>query len=585
MSAVAPQPVTRRRLRIGELLVTHKVISEAQLAAALAEQRRSGRKIGRVLVEQGVLTEDGLVQALARHLNLPYVDLKRHDFKPELVRLLPETHARRFRVIVLADRGADLLVGMADPTDIFAYDKLAALLSRPFALALVHEADLLRAIDAVYRRTEEISSLAGELGQELRKSDSDYDTALLESGADASEAPVMRLIKSLFEDAVQVKASDIHIEPDETLLRMRQRVDGVLQEQILPDRRIAPALATRLKLMAGLDIAEKRLPQDGRFSIKAQGVTLDVRMSTMPAQHGESIVMRLLSQSAGFLALTQLGMPEGLRLRFEHLIRRPHGMILITGPTGSGKTTTLYAALSELNQSDVKIITVEDPVEYRLPRITQVQVNEKIALDFATVLRSALRQDPDILLVGEIRDQETAHIGVRASLTGHLVLSTLHTNNAIATATRLVDMGVAGYLVASSLRAVVAQRLVRRVCPVCAVPRPPDAPQRAWLHALLGEAADLAGIRAGKGCTYCNHSGYQGRVGVYELLEMDEAMVNALRHEDTAAFARAARASPHFRPLTRAALDYVLAGVTTLDEAQHLAGELEEDWAASGRPA
>jgi MSHA biogenesis protein MshE len=340
------------------------------------------------------------------------------------VRLVPEAIARRYRIVAPDDSQETILVGMADPTDIFAYDELNRILKKPVRLAVVREGELLRTIDSVYRKTDEISSLAEELNEEL--SDTDFNFEELLRSSDVSEAPVVKLLQSVFEDAIQIGASDIHIEPDEHVLRIRQRIDGVLREQEMKERRIAAALVSRLKLMGGLDISERRLPQDGRFNIRVKEKPIDVRLSTMPTQHGESVVMRLLNQSGGSVNLATIGMPEQMLRRFWRNIQMPHGMVLVTGPTGSGKTTTLYGALSELNSSEKKIITVEDPVEYRLTRVNQVQVNSKIGLNFTNVLRTALRQDPDILLIGEIRDQETAEIALRTSITGHLVLSTLH---------------------------------------------------------------------------------------------------------------------------------------------------------------
>ena len=398
-----------KKIRIGDLLIANKVISQEQLTAALADQKKSGRKLGRVLIENGYLSEDQLLDFLARQLNISNIDLKRYALKPETVRLIPEVHARRFRVLALEEARDGLLIGMADPTDIFAYDELTRVLRRPLRLAVVREADLLKTIDLMYRRTAEISGLAQELTQEL--SENDVDLGALAANEALTDAPVVKLLQSIFEDAVQVNASDIHIEPDERELRIRFRQDGVLRVQTVAERRITPALISRLKLMAGLDISEKRLPQDGRFNVRVRDKSIDVRLSTLPTQYGESAVMRLLNQSGGVLDLEQLGMPGDLLGRFRRLIQSPHGMVLVTGPTGSGKTTTLYAALKELNQPAHKIITVEDPVEYRLPGITQVQVNAKIDLTFARVLRTVLRQDPDIVLVGEMRDQETAEQG------------------------------------------------------------------------------------------------------------------------------------------------------------------------------
>lgn len=334
------------------------------------------------------------------------------------------------------------------------------------------------------------------------------------------------------------------------------------------------ALVLRLKLVAGLDISEKRLPQDGRFNMKVRGRDVDVRMSTMPVQYGESVVMRLLDQSSGILSLSETGMPPEILTRFRRQLKRPHGMILVTGPTGSGKTTTLYGALSELNQASNKIITVEDPVEYRLPRVNQVQVNPKIGLTFSHVLRSTLRQDPDILLVGEMRDNETVEIGLRGAITGHLVLTTLHTNDAVTSALRLIDMGAPGYLVASALRAVIAQRLVRRVCEHCVEEKAPDEGQATWLRVLSGEAPGQHVYHKGRGCQSCNFTGYSGRIGVYELLELDQPMMDALRRNDAEGFAKAARQHEHYRPLALTALDYARQGITSVDEVLRLAEDL-----------
>ncbi len=565
----------QRKLRLGDLLLQNGVISESQLAEALADQKRSGQKLGKTLVQKGYISEDGLLEFLARQLHIAIIDLRHYHFRPQTVRLLSETHARRYRAIVLAEDDHALTVGMADPTDIFAFDALGRILGKPLTIALVREADLLQAIDIVYRRTEEISTLAEELGEEL--SDSDYDLATLGEGENLVDAPVIKLLQSMFEDAVQIGASDIHIEPEENSLRIRQRVDGRLQEQVIEGARVASALVTRLKLMAALNISEKRLPQDGRFSIRVRERSIDVRLSTMPVQHGESVVMRLLDPSAGLLDMEALGIPPTLEKRLRRIIRKHAGMLLVTGPTGSGKTTTLYAALNIINTETRKIITVEDPVEYRIPRINQVQVNTRIGLDFARVLRTALRQDPDVIMVGEMRDRETAEIGLRAAMTGHLVLSTLHTNNAPATVMRLLDMGAEGYRVAAALEGVLAQRLVRRVCESCARDHSPDSHQLAWVKAVAGDAAAAdRRFRLGRGCAYCGNTGYRGRVGVYELLMLDEPLTDALLRSNASDFARLAREQAGYRPLIHCALDYAIAGITSLEEVIALAGGLDE---------
>jgi MSHA biogenesis protein MshE len=562
-----------KRIRIGDLLLQQRLISQDQLGQALAEQKRTGKKLGRAITDLGFLSEELLLQTLADVFGYPFIELGRFRVDSRLVQLLPENQARRYRAIVLSEETNGLRVGMTDPTDLMLLDELQRSLRRPVLPAFVREQELLQVLDTQYRRQEQIASIAGELEGELKASDFDIDQMAMTT--DSSEAPVVRLLQNLFEDAVQVKASDIHIEPEENLLRIRLRIDGDLQEQIMKERRVASALVSRLKIMSGLDISEKRLPQDGRFNIRVLNRSIDVRLSTMPVQFGESVVMRLLDQSAIRLQLDSLGMPEGICQRFTHLIHRPHGLILVTGPTGSGKTTTLYAALNLLNEPGKKIITAEDPIEYRLPRINQVQINPKVGLEFATVLRAALRQDPDILLVGEMRDQMTAEIGLRAAMTGHLVLSTLHTNDAASSAMRLLDMGVDSYLVASSLRAVVAQRLIKRLCPNCRHPHRVLEQEKIWLNGLEADASQVAYMTA-RGCHQCHNTGYQGRIGIYELLEMTSPLITALRDQDSNAFAVAAGAQKGFRPLALAALDFARNGLTSLEEVFRIAATLDE---------
>ena len=563
-----------KKIRLGDLLVESGLITEQQLDLALKEQKKLGRKLGSTLIELGMIDEDSILNLLSNQLGIPLIDLTNYSFDESVVRQLSESIARRYRAIVLEDRPRDYLVGMADPTDLYALDEIQAKLPKPVSQAIVRERDLLQAFDRVYRRTEEISALAEELGQELSSGSEDLRDLLQ---AEMTDAPVAKLLQSIFEDAVQVGASDIHIEPDKEVIRIRQRVDGVLHEQEMKEIQIAPAVVVRLKLMAGLNISEKRLPQDGRFNMSVNGREIDVRISTMPVQYGESVVMRLLDQTRGALDIEQLGMRDELLHRFRKQIHQPHGMVLVTGPTGSGKTTTLYAALKLLNQPQSKIITVEDPVEYRMPRINQVQVQPKIGLNFAAVLRSALRQDPDIIMVGEMRDRETVEIGVSAAMTGHLVLSTLHTNDTVSTATRLLDMGVEGYLLATTLRAVLAQRLVRRVCESCAEDYQPDIYEATWLRDRLYLDVSQYRYKKGKGCLHCGFTGYRGRIGVYELLEMNSELAEALRREDTQEFVEAAERAPGYRPLINEAHQYAIEGLTTLDEVLRLAGQSREE--------
>lgn len=562
------------KVRLGEILVQQKLLSEEQLQFSLSEQKRTGRKLGRVFIENGFVTEEQISGALAKQLNIPYIHLKFYNVNPDIVRLLPETQARRFRALVLEDRGATLLVGLADPTDLFAYDEISRSVKRSIDLAVVNESELLQTIDRLYRRTEEITDFARELEQDLGDAHVDFGTMADVSGAE--EAPVVKLLQSIFDDASQVRASDIHIEPQEKRLQIRFRIDGMLHLQTDADIKIAPALALRLKLMSELDISEKRLPQDGRFVVKVRQQQIDVRISTMPTQYGESIVMRLLNQSGGMLRLDSIGMPPAMLKRFRAILQRPNGLVLVTGPTGSGKTTTLYGALAELNTMERKLITVEDPVEYRLPGINQVQVNDKIELTFARVLRSALRQDPDVVLVGEMRDQETAQIGMRAALTGHLVLSTLHTNAALATPVRLLDMGVPRYMVGTSLHAVVAQRLVRVICESCAQPYQLTPAEGEWLKSELGDAVGECHYVHGRGCSHCNGTGYRGRTGVYEMLEMTEAVADAANHHDPAHFMKVAQAQMAGATLRRHAVSLVVAGKTTVSEAMRISNQFDD---------
>jgi len=557
-----------KKINLSQLLIEHKAISPIQLKKAFAKQKKSGDKLEKILIENDYIKEDKLLPLLAIQLQVKWIDLKRYPFKPDIVQLIPEAYTRRLRAIALSRTSDSILVGMVDPTDIFAFDELSKVLKQPICLALVCETDFLRTIDAVYRRTQEISHFAEKLLEEL----SDNDLERL-SKKDINEAPVVKLIQSLFEDAMQMGASDIHIEPDEKVLRIRSRIDSMLHEQIIPEKRIVSALVLRLKLMAGLDISEKRLPQDGRFNLTVKDKTIDVRISTLPVQYGESVVMRLLDHSEGLLNLTQLGMPKALCQRFENLLKHIYGMLLVTGPTGSGKTTTLYTALNMLNRPETKIISIEDPIEYRLSRVNQVQVNSDIGLTFANVLRSALRQDPDVILIGEMRDEETAEIGLRAAMTGHLVLSTLHTNDAISVVNRLMDMGAKDYLVAASLRAVIAQRLLRRLCGSCRKAYTPNIQQKAWLTRVLGQSA--VQLQQGIGCSHCHNTGYRGRIGVFELLEVDEQLAGLLTQGDVATFTQVAKQRPDYQNLSQAALRLAMQNMTSLEEAERISGGLD----------
>jgi MSHA biogenesis protein MshE len=510
-------------------------------------------------------TEEAAAQLSAKKLGVPFVNLKQHDFHPQTVKLINEAQARRFKALVLEDRGETYLVGFVDPWDLRAQDEVAGALKRPIDVAVITAEQLTDTIERVYRKTEQIGQFAKEVGQEVQSQDNVVDLKNLGALEDA-EAPVVKLLQTIFDDAARINASDIHFEPQEKSLMVRFRIDGILHVQVETDPRIASTLIVRLKLMAGLDIAERRLPQDGRLNIKVGESRFDVRMSTMPTQFGESVVLRLLRQDSARLQLSQI-MTRRARKTFEKALSSPHGIVLVTGPTGSGKTTTLYAALEMLNKPEVKILTCEDPVEYRLKGINQVQINEKIQLTFARVLRSFLRQDPDVLLVGEIRDNETADIASRAAMTGHLVLSTLHTNDAATTPLRLLDMNVPGYLIASSLLAVVSQRLVRLVCMNCGVPADPSPEHLEWFRTrVTPQELSLAKFRRGKGCVRCNGVGYFGRRGVFETVEMTQPLALAIQR-DPAEFERLAREQIGTYTVERNAHELVLTGETTIAEA------------------
>jgi MSHA biogenesis protein MshE len=564
------------KLRLGEILVEQGALTTEQLESALEQQRSSGLRLGKILIGQGLLSERGLAVALSRQLRLQYVDLRGVEIDAEIARRIPAAQARRLRALPIRQQGRrgddPIVVGLVDPLDVDAVADLERQLDRPVEVAVVEESKLVAAIDRIYRRTAEISGLARELERDLGSSaEGSVDLGQMSLGARPEDAPVVRLLQTILADAARVRASDIHIEPQAAGVQIRFRIDGVLTSQTQLDSKVGPALVLRLKIVAGLDIAEKRLPQDGRFVAQLDGASIDIRLSTLPTQHGESVVMRLLGRQGALLSLDELGMPDAMLGALRATAERASGMVLVTGPTGSGKTSTLYALMSHMNGPQHKLMTVEDPVEIRLPGVVQVQVNEKIGLGFSKVLRSMLRQDPDVLLVGEMRDADTVETGLRAAMTGHMVLSTLHTNGAASTPARLLDMGAPAYLVAMSLNVVIAQRLVRRLCPHCSQPREPNARERAFIERTMPGFDPASMTRAAVGCGECNGTGFAGRVGVYEMLQMDEALAHLLITADSVAFSAAAKARIGDATLERHALRRALDGETTVSEAMRVA--------------
>jgi type IV pilus assembly protein PilB len=512
------------RKRLGELLLEAGLVSEEQLERALAEQKGTGERLGKLLIRQGVVTEQDIINLLEVQLGIPQVRLLPGSLDRSLARILPEPLARRYLVAPVRLEGNRLVVAMADPLNVTAVDDLRLRTGRDILPAIASEADIERAFSELYGQALSVEELAsaeeGEGTRVLQAEVFDLDRSGTAAGVDA---PVVKLVNGLLQQALRERASDVHLEPMAEGVRVRYRVDGALRPVMtLPRAHHAPVVS-RIKVMAGMDIAEKRLPQDGRVQIRAQGRQVDLRVSTLPTIFGEKVAIRLLDRASAYLALDDLGFGSEALARYRKLIRRAYGMILVTGPTGSGKTTTLYATLREINTPEKNIITIEDPVEYVLEGINQIRVNPKAGLTFALGLRSILRQDPDVIMVGEIRDRETADIAIRSANTGHLVLSTLHTNDAAGALTRLLDMGVEPFLVASSVIGVVAQRLVRTLCRHCR--RPYEVPAGGEEHLLLGEGikTPLTLYRAA-GCPECAGTGYLGRTAILEVMPMTSAL-------------------------------------------------------------
>lgn len=507
----------RKPKQLGQILIEQSLISEDQLQSALDEHHKTPKSLGRVLIDMGLIKEADLVRALAEQVGLEFVDLADRQIDPMVASLLPETLARRYRAIPIEERDGKLLVAMSDPANVYALDDIRAITSREVQPVVATAADVEAAIQKFSQLEGQVEQLAAEAATAVEGGEEGEE---MEAALEA--APIVKLVNAIMTQAVADRASDVHIEPGEKDVRVRFRVDGVLHEKMRPHKSIQGGLVSRLKVMAELDIAEKRVPQDGRIGMRVGGRQLDLRVATLPTVHGEKVVIRVLDKSSALMRLEDLGLLEDSYKRFEVAFRKPYGAILATGPTGSGKSTTLYATLNILNEPDRNIITVEDPVEYRLAGVNQVQINPKAGLTFASALRSILRSDPDIVLIGEVRDRETAMIAVEAALTGHLVLSSLHTNDAPSAITRLIEMDVETFLVASAVDAVVAQRLARKLCDRCKEPYQPETQElqeAGYPEGLWGEIKQL--YRA-VGCQSCSDTGYRGRIGLYEVMLMSE---------------------------------------------------------------
>ena len=506
---------------LGSLLIDEGLLTEAQLDAALAEQARSGKPLGRLLIEQGTISEAELVRTLARQVGLEFVDLNERTIDGSVAALVSESLARRYQAIPVGWEDGKLVVAMADPSNVFAVDDIRALAGAEVHTVVATASQIIETIERFFRVDGEVDEVMQAATDEAGE-----DTDLSSLSEIVEDAPIVKFVNLLVNQAVADRASDIHVEPNESDLRIRFRIDGVLHEVMRSPRSIQAGVISRLKVMADINIAERRVPQDGRITLKVSGRSIDLRVATLPTVYGEKVVMRILDKSQAVLKLADLGfLPEALA-RFEACYTKPYGTILVTGPTGSGKSTTLYSTLNQLNTPDRNIITVEDPVEYRLPGINQVQIHPKAGLTFPSALRSILRADPDIVLVGEIRDRETAIIGIEAALTGHLVLSTLHTNDASSTPMRLVEMGVEPFLVTSALDCVVAQRLARRLCDKCKEPFQPteaELTEAGWPAEEL-DAGEWPTLHRAIGCGSCGRTGYRGRFGIHEVMIMSEEL-------------------------------------------------------------
>ncbi|MFL5241409.1 MAG: GspE/PulE family protein [Gemmataceae bacterium] len=548
-----------------EILIRRQTLSPDQLAEAKAMQQQTGAKLQETLVKLGYVSADQVMSALAEFHGLQFVDLTEVTIPASVVELVPESVARENVVLPMSQDNGTLRIIMSDPSDFDTVQKLQFILNKDIQPVLAPREQIVEAINRHYGQTEteSVDSMLAEF------TDTAIDFTETEAtsggGIEESDAPVVKLVNLIIQEAVGLRASDIHIEPFADRVRVRYRIDGVLVERDSPPRRLLAPLLSRIKIMGSIDISEKRRPQDGRIKMTLAGKHYDLRVSMLPSNHGQSAVMRILDRGSIQVNIRDLGFAEDDYQRFQNIIKRPNGIMLVTGPTGSGKTTTLYAALNELNRPDRKIITAEDPVEYYLPGINQVEVKHQIGLDFARIIRAMLRQAPNIILVGEIRDAETADIAIQASLTGHLVFSTLHTNDAPSAITRLVDIGVPPFLVASSVIAIMAQRLVRIVCPKC---KEPDQPPSSEIKAAGISQERLAGatFMRGRGCNHCHHTGYRGRLGIFELLRMTSGVREmTFNREPTQTIRRQARLHG-MRTLLEDGVNKSLKGVTTLEE-------------------
>ncbi len=560
----------RKKLRLGDVLVQNGVITEEDLQRGLERQKGSGRKLGETLVDEGITTEENIARALSKQFHYDMVDLQNTVIPQEILDLVPASVLKKHRAIPFEyspDNMNVLRVAMSDPMDIAAMDDINIITNLQVEPVVATMGSVMLAIDHYYGQAE-VNSALEEYTREKESQMIEQEDMYSE---DVNNSPIVQLVKGMIDQAVRQRASDIHIEPMERQVRIRYRIDGALYEKSVYSIRLLPAIVARIKIIGGMDISEKRKPQDGRITQIVDRKEFDIRVSILPTVYGEKIVMRLTSKNALTREKSQLGLKPDELKKFDHILKNPHGILLVTGPTGSGKSTTLYTALSELNKEDVNIITVEDPVEANIEGINQVQVNNKADLTFASALRSILRQDPDIIMIGEIRDQETASIAVQASITGHLVVSTLHTNSAASTITRLADMGIEPYLIADSTIGVIAQRLVRRLCPECKRQKKADEEELELLQ--LAPDADVT-IYEPCGCPRCDGAGFRGRIGVYEIMEVTQSLKSIISKNGSAEDIKKKALEEGMSTLRMSATRYVLEGITSVQEMMRVSFDL-----------
>ncbi len=571
--------VKAEKLKIGEILVKEGLLSEENLKEALLLQEQEGKKrlLGDILISRGFLDKSKLREFLSfQRRQVPTIALSRMKLSPEVVKSIPEEIARRFNLIAIEKEGDLLTVATADPTDIILFDMVEGITGLRLVLVKSSKEEILKAIDEHYGEFPDMEKSLKELSLMEVERVEEEKLDLDQLRASAEDAPVINFVNLLFWEAVNKRASDLHIEPGETRISIRLRIDGVLQRFVSPPKRMFPAIVSRIKILSSLNIAERRLPQDGRCRLKIKGREIDVRVSTLPTIYGEKVVLRILDKAVAAVDIDTLGLEDEDMEKFKACLQLPHGMFLLTGPTGSGKTSTLYAGLNYINEPSRNIITVEDPVEYELEGINQVQVKPNIGVTFASTLRHILRQDPNVIMVGEIRDLETAEMSIRAALTGHLVLSTLHTNNSIAAISRLVNMGIEPHFIASSLNLVIAQRLVRRICSHCREVYSPAENLLAQLEmAAMGEIKEAEVFYKGKGCKHCDYIGYRGRLGIFEVFELNHEIKKIILEGGSDVALRAAARRQGMSNLRERGLKKVSEGLTTLEEV--LGATFEED--------